>query len=45
MAGEYGIPLRSMEDWKFGRRTLPEYVLEFLAADVLANRIPMGIEE
>lgn len=36
---EYGIPLRSLEDWNAGLRTPPEYVLEFLAADVMANQI------
>ena len=38
---EYGIPLRSLEDWNSGKSSPPEYVLEFLAADVLANRIPV----
>ena len=26
----YGIPLRSMEDWKSGRRKAPDYVLDLL---------------
>ena len=42
---EYGIPLRSLEDWNSGKSSPPEYVLEFLAADVLANRIPTVTEE
>ena len=45
IAQEYGIPLRSLENWNAGASEPPEYVLEFFAADVLANRVPMGIEE
>lgn len=41
-SAEYDIPIRTVEDWKAGVRNPPEYVLEFLAADVLANRIPMS---
>lgn len=40
IAQEYSIPLRSLEDWNSGKSSPPEYVLELLAADVLANRIP-----
>lgn len=45
IAQEYDIPLRTLEDWDAGRRNPPEYVLEFLAADVLTNRIPMDTEK
>ena len=41
IAQEYSIPLRSLEDWNTSKSAPPEYVLEFLAADVLSNRIPM----
>lgn len=44
-SAEYDIPIRTVEDWKAGFRKPPEYVLEFLAADVLANRIPTFTEE
>jgi hypothetical protein len=36
MSQEYGIPLRSLENWNAGNRLPPEYVLEFLAADILS---------
>lgn len=44
-ASAYNIPIRTLEEWSAGRRTPPEYVLEFMAADVLANRIPTVTEE
>lgn len=42
---EYGIPLRSLEDWNSGKSSPPEYVLEFLSADILGNRIQTETEE
>ena len=45
IAQEYNIPLRSLEDWNSGKSSPPEYVLEFLAADILENRIPTDTEE
>lgn len=41
MSQEYGIPLRTCENWNTGNRVPPEYVLELLCADVLENKIPM----
>lgn len=34
---EYGIPLRTIEDWCRGSRTPPPYLLDLLAADVISN--------
>lgn len=31
---EYGIPLRTMEDWEHGRRKMPEYMLRLLTYKV-----------
>lgn len=39
MAQEYGMPLRTLEDWNAGKSVPPEYVLELLAADVLTNKV------
>lgn len=39
MSQEYGIPLRSVENWNAGNRLPPEYVLEFLAADILSIKL------
>lgn len=39
MSQEYGIPLRSVENWNVGNRLPPEYVLEFLAADMLSTKV------
>lgn len=39
IAQEYGIPLRTVEDWNAGVSSPPDYVLELIAADVLTNLI------
>ena len=36
-SAEYGIPLRTIEDWCRGSRTPPPYLLDLLAADVITN--------
>ena len=36
---EYGIPLRTMEDWEHGKRKMPEYVLRLLAYKVKLDAI------
>ena len=36
-SAEYGIPLRTIEDWCTGSRTPPPYLLDLLAADVITN--------
>ena len=28
---EYGIPLRTIEDWEHGKRKMPDYLLRLLA--------------
>ena len=34
---EYGIPLRTIEDWEHGKRKMPPYVLRLLAYKVKAD--------
>lgn len=36
---EYGIPLRTVEDWEHGKRKMPEYVLRLLAYKVKLDAI------
>lgn len=36
---QYGIPLRSMEQWEAGQRKMPEYVLRLLSYKVLSERV------
>lgn len=45
IAQEYGIPLRTLEDWNAGKSAPPEYVLELLCADVLGNQVQMNTEK
>lgn len=35
MAQRFGVPCRTIEDWDAGNRAPTEYLLEFIAADVL----------
>lgn len=34
-SAEYGIPVRTVEDWDTGKREPPPYVLELILADIL----------
>lgn len=40
---KYGIPLRTVQNWEYGKREAPEYVLDLLNFKVEAEKIkPMG---
>lgn len=41
---EYGIPLRSMEQWEAGQRKMPDYVLRLLTYKVLSEKV-LGIQQ
>ena len=38
LSRRYGIPVRTLEDWKAGRRKAPEYVLNLLARCLEADK-------
>ena len=42
---EYGIPLRTVEDWEHGKRKMPEYVLRLLTYKVRLDSLGKGSEE
>ena len=44
-ATEYGIPLRTVEDWEHGKRKMPPYLLRLLAYKVKLDALSKTVEE
>ncbi len=44
-AMEYGIPLRTLEDWEHGKRKMPNYLLRLLAYKVKLDALSKTVEE
>ena len=42
---EYGIPLRTIEDWEHAKRKMPDYLLRLLAYRVKVDAISKQVEE
>ena len=38
-AMEYGIPLRTIEDWEYGKRKMPSYLLRLLTYKVKLDKL------
>ena len=42
---EYGIPLRTIEDWEHGKRKMPDYLLKLLAYKVKMDSLERHVKE